>query len=80
MDEAAVRAICEDEVKRWYAQALVEAIVSLRPMAHDRHWGPKVYETGLSDEGLTAAVMSQRWHMMNAIRAGLGMTIGSPRD
>ena len=80
MDETAVRAICEDEVKRWYAQALVEAIVSLRPMAHHRHWGPKVYETGLSDEGLTAAVMSQRWHMMKAIRAGLGMTIGSPRD
>ena len=49
-------------------------------MAHDRHWGPKVYETGLSDEGLTAAVMSQRWHMMKAIRAGLGMTTGSPRD
>ncbi len=80
MDETAVQAICEDEVKRWYAQALIEAIVSLRPMAHEGHWGLKVYDTGLSDEGLTAAVMSQRWHMMKAIRQGLGMSLGSPRD
>ena len=76
MDEAALHAICEDEVKRWFEQALVEAVVNLRPMAHDKHWGPKVYETGLSDEGLTAAVMSHRWHMMSAIKRGLAGRLG----
>ena len=80
MEEATVQAICEDEVKRWYAQALIEAVVSLRPMAHDSHWGPQVYKTGLSEEGLTAAVMSQRWHMVKAIRFGLGISLGSSRD
>ena len=79
MDEAALRAICEDEVKRWFEQALVEAVVNLRPMAHNKHWGPKVYETGLSDEGLTAAVMSHRWHMLTAIKRGLAGRLGKSR-
>lgn len=76
IDDETLREMCEDEVKRWFEQALVEAVVSLQPMSHDRHWGPMVYATGLSDEGLTAAVMSHRWHMMSAIKRGLAGRLG----
>lgn len=80
IDEKALRAIVEDEVRRWFEQALSEAVVVLRPMAHDAKWGPKVYETGLSDEGLTAAVVSHRWHMLSAIKRGLAGRLGRAKD
>ena len=80
IDEVALRAIVEDEVRRWFAQAFTEAIVVLRPMEHNAAWGPKVYETALSDEGLTAAVVSHRWHMMSAIKRGLAGRLGRPKD
>lgn len=80
MDELTVKALCENEVKRWCSQALVEAVVSIRPMAHDAHWGPKAYESGLSDEGLTVAVMSQRWHILKAIKQRLGLSLGPLKD
>jgi len=53
---------CEDEVRRWFEEAFSQAVVVLRPMSHDERWGPNVFETGLSDEGLTAAVVSHRWY------------------
>lgn len=80
MEEATVRAICEDEVQRWYSQALIETVVRLRPMAHVGLWGPSVFKTGLSEEGLTAAVVSQGSHMVRAIKTGLGISLGSSRD
>jgi hypothetical protein len=80
IDDKALKAIVEDEVRRWFEQALSEAVVVLRPMAHDAKWGPKVYETGLSDEGLTAAVVSHRWHMMSAIKRGLAGRLGRAKD
>ena len=76
MDGDSLRALCEDEVRRWFEQALVDVVVSLKPMAHDKQWGPSVYSTGLSDDGLTAAVMSHRWHMLQSIRWGLGSRLG----
>ena len=49
-------------------------------MAYDAHWGPMVYNTGLSDEGLTAAVMSHRWLMMSAIKRGLAGRLGRLKE
>jgi hypothetical protein len=80
IEDETLNAICEDEVRRWFEQALTEAVVVLRPMAHDDKWGPSVFETGLSDEGLTAAVVSHRWHMMTAIKRGLAGRLGKQRD
>jgi hypothetical protein len=77
--EESLRTLAEDEVQRWFEQALTEAVVVLRPLAHDAKWGPEVYRTGLSDEGLTAAIVSHRWHMMSAIRRGLSGRLGGAR-
>lgn len=74
--EEALMSLAEDEVQRWFEQALTDAVIVLRPMAHDAKWGPSVYTTGLSDEGLTSAVVSHRWHMMTAIRRGLSGRLG----
>lgn len=80
MDEATLRAIVEDEAKRWFEQALAEVVIVLRPMAHDTKWGPMVYESALSEEGLTAAIVSHRWHMMTAIKRGLAGRLGRSKE
>lgn len=80
MEEASLRAVVEDEVQRWFEQALTDCVVVLRPLAHEEVWGPMVYKTALSDEGLTAAVVSHRWHMMSAIKRGLAGRLGRSRD
>jgi hypothetical protein len=49
-------------------------------MVHDDKWGRMVYETALSDEGLTAAVVSHRWHMMTALMRGLAARLGKQKD
>ena len=80
IDDDTLLGMCEDEVKRWFEQALTEAVVVLRPMAHDEKWGPSVFDSGLSDEGLTAAVISHRWHMMSAIKRGMAGRLGRTRE
>ena len=80
IDDETLSGICEDEVRRWFEQALTEIVVVLRPMAHDEKWGPSVFDTGLSDEGMTAGVVSHRWHMMSVIKRGLAGRLGKPRE
>lgn len=80
MDEEALKSIVEDEVRRWFEQAFTEVVVVLRPLAHTERWGPKVFETGLSDEGLTAGIVSHRWHMMSAIKRGLAGRLGRQKE
>jgi hypothetical protein len=80
IDDETIRGMCDDEVRRWFEQALTETVVVLRPLARDEKWGPKVFDTGLSDEGLTAAVISHRWHMMSAIKRGLAGRLGRTRE
>lgn len=48
VDLETLRKICADEVRRWIEESLAQAVVVLRPMAHDGRWEPKVYDTGLS--------------------------------
>lgn len=80
MDEATLRQICQDEVRRWIAEALSEAVVVLRSMAHDERWTPKDYEIALSDEGLTAAAVSHRWLLLSAIKRGLAGRLGRTKE
>jgi hypothetical protein len=76
IDDETLKHICEDEVRRWFEESLAQAVVVLRPLAHDARWGPKVFENGLSDEGLTAAVVSHRWLLISAIKRGLAGRLG----
>jgi len=80
IDDATLKHICEDELRRWFEEALALAVVALRPMAHDVRWGPMVYTTGLSDEGLTAAVMSHRWLLMSVMKRGLAGRLGRLKE
>ena len=80
IDEETLRQICEDEVRRWFEESLSQAVVVLRPLAHDSRWGPSVYESGLSDEGLTAAVVSHRWLLLSAIKRGLAGRLGRMKE
>jgi len=80
IDDETLRRICEDEVRRWFEEALSQAVVVLRPMAHDERWGPSVFDTGLSDEGLTAAVVSHRWLLISAIKRGLAGRLGRMKE
>jgi hypothetical protein len=80
IDDETLRNICQDEVRRWFEEALSQSVVVLRPLAHDERWGPKVFETGLSDEGLTAALVSHRWLLLSAIKRGLAGRLGRMKD
>ncbi|HEX9248048.1 MAG TPA: hypothetical protein VF856_01040, partial [Gemmatimonadaceae bacterium] len=74
--EETLRTICQDEVRRWFEEALAQAVVVLRPLMHDARWGPKAFETAVSDEGLTASVVSHRWLLISAIKRGLAGRLG----
>lgn len=80
VDDETLRKICSDEVRRWFEESLAQAVVVLRPMSHDARWGPMVYDTGLSDEGLTSAVVSHRWLLLSAIKRGLAGRLGRLRE
>lgn len=80
MSEEAVGKICQDEVRKWFEQALAEAVVVLRPMEYDPRWSPAAAQIALSDEALTVAVVSHRWHMMAAIKRGLAGRMGGRRE
>lgn len=80
IDDETLSKICEDEVRRWFEESLSQAVVVLRPMAHSERWGPNVFETGLSDEGLTAAVVSHRWLLLSAIKRGLAGRLGRMKE
>lgn len=80
IDDETLRRICEDEVRRWFEEALSQAVVVLRPMAHDERWGPSVFDSGLSDDGLTAAVVSHRWLLISAIKRGLAGRLGRMKE
>jgi hypothetical protein len=67
-------------VRRWFEEALSQAVVVLRPLAHDERWGPSVFENGLSDEGLTVAVVSHRWLLISAIKRGLAGRLGRMKE
>ncbi len=78
--EETLRTICKDEVRRWFEEALAQAVVVLRPFLHDARWGPKAFETAVSDEGLTACVVSHRWLLISAIKRGLAGRLGRLKE
>jgi hypothetical protein len=78
--EDTLKQICRDEVRRWFAEAFAHTVVALRHKAHDALWGPMIYETGLSDEGLTAAVVSHPWHLLASIKRGLSGRLGRSKE
>lgn len=73
-------AVARDEVQRWWEQALVEAVVSLRPLENQARWGRPALEAALSQDALTAVVLGCRSHMITNIKRGLSGRLGARRD
>jgi hypothetical protein len=80
IDEVSLQKICTDEVRRWFEEALSQAVAVLRPLHNDSRWGPMVNDSALSDEGLTSAVVSHRWMMLSMIKRGLAGRLGMRKD
>jgi len=80
VDGDTLRRICEDEVRRWFEEALAQAVVVLKPLSHDERWEPRVFDTGLYDEGLTAAVISHRWLILSAVKRNLAGRLGRLKE
>jgi len=78
--EETLRTICQLEVRRWFEEALAQAVVVLRPLIHDERWGPKAFDTAVSDEALTACVVSHRWLLISAIKRGLAGRLGRLKE
>jgi hypothetical protein len=73
-------ALCDGLVKRWFEEALAQTVVALRSKRFHPEWGPAACETALSDEGLTAALVSHKWLLLSQIRRELGVRLGRLRD
>ena len=80
MGDNTIQQMAEPIARNWFEQSLCEAVISLRPLEHDAKWGPEVFDTALSDEGLTAAVESHKWHLLKCIERDVTRTLGTPKS
>ena len=46
IDEATAQTMAENEVRRWFEQALIEVVVALPPLANDPDWVPAGLDDG----------------------------------
>jgi len=79
-DDTVVATVVENIVKRWFEEALGQTVVALRGLCRDPQWGPSVFDSALSNEGLTAAVLSHRWLLLSQVRKELGVRLGRLRE
>ena len=62
-------------VYEWFEQQLVETVAGSLSMKHRKHWNPDAFDKLISDEALTASVMS-RFHLMRQIDRALHSKFG----
>lgn len=70
-----VREVVRDSVRSWFGTALVETVIGLQALKDSKEWTVEDVERALSEEGLTAAVMS-RYHVNNQVKRELGTKLG----
>jgi hypothetical protein len=70
-----VREIAQDTVRGWFAQALVETVIGVQALKDSKEWTIEDIERAISEEGLTATVMS-RYHVNNSVKRELGTKLG----
>jgi hypothetical protein len=79
-DDTVLNTLVASIVKRWFEEAFGQTVVSLRGRYRDPDWGPNVFESALSSEALTAAVLSHRWLLLSQVRKELGQRLGRLKD
>jgi hypothetical protein len=70
--------VVTEVVHEWFAQSLVETVLSSNCLRDAQHWSIEDVRKLLSDEGLTAVVLP-RWHIEQSIKRALGSKFGAIR-
>jgi hypothetical protein len=70
-----VRSVVIDAVRAWFEQELVETVIGIRVFEASKEWSSDHIKVALSEEALTAAVVS-RYHVHNSIKRELGTKLG----
>ncbi len=74
-DTPGVHDVIESAVRNWFSQALVETVIGVQALKDSQEWSVEEVEKALSEEALTAAVMS-RYHVNNCVKRELGTKLG----
>jgi hypothetical protein len=74
-DKPGVRDSVTESVQAWFAQALVETVIGVQALKDSKEWPATHIDAALSEEALTAAVMS-RYHVNNQVKRELGSRLG----
>ncbi len=74
-DKPGVREVVEKSVHDWFAQALVETVIGVQALKDSKEWSVDQIDRALSEEALTATVMS-RYHVNNSVKRELGAKLG----
>ncbi|MBI5709647.1 MAG: hypothetical protein HZC42_04970 [Candidatus Eisenbacteria bacterium] len=74
-DKPGIREVVEQSVRSWFEQALVETVLGVQALKDSKEWTIEDVQSALSEEGLSAAVMS-RYHVNNCVKRELGTKLG----
>jgi hypothetical protein len=78
-DVPGARGEITEVVREWFEQTLIETVMGMQALKDGREWSIDNIRDALSEEALTAAVMT-RYHVDVAIKRALGSKFGSMKD
>ena len=67
--------VIQFSVRTWFEQALVETVIGVQELKESKEWSVDDVNIALSEQALTAAVMS-RYHVNNSVKRELGTKLG----
>ena len=69
------RTVCEEAIRLWYEQTLVEAVIGIQALKESAEWPPEMVRAALSEEALTLAAMP-RYHINYAAKREISTRLG----
>jgi hypothetical protein len=73
--QAAARSVCEEVIRLWFEQTLVEAVIGIQALKESAEWPAEMVRTALSEEALTMVVMP-RYHTNYAAKRDISAKLG----
>jgi len=73
--QAAAREVCQDVVRGWFEQTLIEAVIGIQALKDSKEWSITQIQSALSEESLTMAVMP-RYHINFSVKRDIGSKLG----
>jgi len=71
----AARDVCQDVVRGWFEQTLIEAVIGIQALKDSKEWSIAQVQSALSEEALTMAVMP-RYHINFSAKRDIGSKLG----